>query len=408
MAASSIELTILIPCLNEAETLGDCIAKARLGIERSGVQAEIVVADNGSSDASVNIAKDLGVRVVHVAERGYGNALRGGIQTAFGKWILMGDADSSYDFSEADRFVRKLKEGFDLVIGCRLPSGGGRIVRGAMPWQNRWLGNPVLSLLARVFFKCPVHDVNCGLRAFTKVAFQKMELKTTGMEFAPEMVFKSTLEQLKIIEVPITLYRDNRSRRPHLRPWRDGWRTIQFMLIYSPRWLFFTPGLVLSLIGIALSVALSFNDIRFGEAVLSVGTLSIASMMVVFGFQLIVAGVSTKVFAIAEGLLPPDRRFTCLLKVFTLDRGIIAGAIIVLAGVILLSRALWIWQQTGYGQLSYPENLRRLVPAALLIIVGSQSIFSSFFLGVLQLKTVSRTSSALTDSEEERRNNESD
>src|SRR2546430_3708423 len=276
-----------MPCLNEAETLGHCIEKARLGIQRSSVRGEILVADNGSSDDSVRIAEHLGGRVVEVKKKGYGSGLGGGIQAASGKWILVGDADGSYDFSEAGRFVEKFHEGFELVMGCRLPSGGGKILPGAMPWKNRWLGNPVLSLIGRLFFKCPVHDFHCGLRGFTKAAFEKMDLKTTGMEFASEMVIKSTFEQLKIAEVPVTLYKDGRSRRPHLKPWRDGWRHLRFMLIYSPRWLFLAPGLLLSAAGVMLAIALSSSDMRFGKVVLSVGTLTIACMMVVFGFQLV-------------------------------------------------------------------------------------------------------------------------
>ena len=393
----SIELTIVIPCLNESETLGHCIEKARIGIQRSSVRGEIVVVDNGSKDNSAEIAEKLGARVVQVKKKGYGSALRGGIQAASGKWILMGDADGSYDFSEADRFVRKFQEGFELVMGCRLPSGGGRILPGAMPWKNRWLGNPVLSLIARLFFKSPVHDVYCGLRGLTKSAFEKLDLKTIGMEFAPEMVFKSTLEKLKIAEVPITLSKDLRSRRSHLRPWRDGWRTLRFMLIYSPRWLFLVPGTLISAAGIALAVALSLTDIRFGQVEFSVGSLCIACLAVVFGFQLVAFAFFTKVFAIGEGLLPQDPKFTIAFKMFTLEKGIVVGLLVLLGGVILFLRAVWIWKQTGYGDLPYADNLRRLIPAATLIIVGIQSIFCSFFVSVLGLKTVSRNPPALPE-----------
>ena len=234
-----------MPCLNEAETLARCIEKARLGIQRAGVRGEIIVADNGSTDGSQAIAEKLGARVVPVKEKGYGSALRGGIHAALGKWILMGDADDSYDFSEADRFVKKFQEGFELVMGCRLPVGGGTILPGAMPWKNRWLGNPVLSFIGRLFFKCPAHDFHCGLRGFTRAAFGKMDLQTTGMEFASEMVIKSTFKRLKIAEVPVTLRPDGRSRPPHLKPWRDGWRHLRFMLLFSPRWLFLAPGILL-------------------------------------------------------------------------------------------------------------------------------------------------------------------
>src|SRR5215469_7137650 len=249
MTSDAVELTIVMPCLNEAETLERCISKARTGIQRAGVRGEVVVADNGSTDGSDAIAEKLGARVVHVTDKGYGSALRGGIRAALGKWIIMGDADDSYDFSELDGFVSKLRGGCELVMGCRLPSGGGKIMPNAMPLKNRWLGNPALSFIGRLFFKSPARDFHCGLRAFTRAAFEKMDLQTTGMEFASEMVIKATLKRFKIAEVPITLYKDGRSRPPHLKPWRDGWRHLRFMLLFSPRWLFLIPGVVLFLVG---------------------------------------------------------------------------------------------------------------------------------------------------------------
>ncbi len=329
--AEPVELTILIPCLNEAETIARCIEKAKVGIQRSGVSGEILVADNGSTDGSPAIAGKLGARVVTVAEKGYGSALRGGIQAATGRWILMGDADDSYDFSEADRFVKKFQEGFELVMGCRLPAGGGTILPGAMPWKNRWIGNPVLSFIGRLFFKCPAHDFHCGLRGFTKVAFEKMDLQTTGMEFASEMVIKSTFKQLRIAEVPVTLRPDGRSRPPHLKPWRDGWRHLRFMLLFSPRWLFFAPGMFLSLLGIIVGGALSIQNIVIGGIILNVGTLMMACMAVIVGFQLVVFAFFTKVFAIAEGLLPDDPKFSRLFKFFNLEKGILLGLAVLLA-----------------------------------------------------------------------------
>ena len=243
--AEEIDLTIVLPArrLNEAETLAHCLGKARLGLERSGLCGEILVADNGSTDGSVQIAQEAGVRLVHISAKGYGNALRGGIAAARGRWIIMGDADASYDFSELGPFLEKLRAGCDLVMGCRLPSGGGRILPGAMSWKNRWIGNPALSCLGRLLFRTPIHDFHCGLRAFSREACLRMNLVTSGMEFASEMVMKATLLRLRVAEVPITLHPDGRSRPPHLRPWRDGWRHLRFMLIYSPRWLFLAPGL---------------------------------------------------------------------------------------------------------------------------------------------------------------------
>jgi len=389
--SQNVELTILMPCLNEAETIARCIEKAKRGIARAGVAGEILIADNGSTDGSQAIAEKLGARVVAVKEKGYGNALRGGIEAAHGEWILMGDADDSYDFAEADRFVEKFKNGDELIMGCRLPVGGGTIMPGAMPWKNRWIGNPVLTSIGRIFFKCPAHDFHSGLRGFTKTAYYQMELQTTGMEFASEMAIKGTLKKLKISEVPITLHKDGRSRPPHLKPWRDGWRHLRFMLIYSPRWLFLVPGLFLCTLGIIFSSALAVQDIQIGGIQLNVGTLMMACMSVVVGFQLVAFAFFTKVFAIAEGLLPEDPKLSRVFKTFTLEKGIVAGLLILLAGLVMFARALWLWQQANFGLLpSTEENLRRLIPSATLILLGIQSVFSSFFMSVLGLKTVKR------------------
>ena len=289
-----IELTILMPCLNEAETLAACIQKARQGLDRAGVRGEILVADNGSTDGSVAIAEKLGARVVHVREKGYGSALRGGIEAALGQWIVLGDADDSYDFSHMEGFLQKFREGYELVMGCRLPGGGGTIIPGAMPWKNRWIGNPALSFVGRLFFKCPARDFHCGLRGVTKAAYKKMELKTTGMEFASEMVIKATLRSLRIAEVPVTLHPDGRSRPPHLKPWRDGWRHLRFMLLFSPRWLFTWPGLALLVIGLALAVPLSIGPIRIGQVQFDTNTLLVAGMMTIVGFQVLFFGLFTK------------------------------------------------------------------------------------------------------------------
>jgi glycosyltransferase involved in cell wall biosynthesis len=386
-----VQLTILMPCLNEAETLARCIEKAKLGLQRAGVRGEIVIADNGSTDGSQAIAEKAGVRLVPVAARGYGSALTGGIRAAASEWIIMGDADDSYDFSDVNGFVKKLQEGDELVMGCRLPIGGGTISPGAMPWKNRWIGNPVLSFIGRLFFKCPAHDFHAGLRGFTKTAFEKMDLQTTGMEFASEMVIKSTLKGLRISEVPITLHKDGRSRPPHLKPWRDGWRHLRFMLLFSPRWLFLVPGLLFSVLGFILAAALSFNDLKIGRIVLNVGTLAVASMTVIVGFQLVAFAFFTKVFAIAEGLLPEDPKLTRVFKVFTLEKGLLLGLLVLVGGIVLLARSVWVWQQANFGILpSTEENLRRLIPAATLVVLGIQTIFSSFFMSTLGLKTATR------------------
>ena len=393
--AEGPELTILMPCLNEAETLAVCIQKARLGLERAGVRGEILIADNGSTDGSIEIAEKAGARVVRVVEKGYGSALRGGIEAARGKWLIMGDADDSYDFSKIEGFVEKLREGYDLVMGCRLPSGGGTIAPGAMPWKNRWIGNPALSTTGRIFFHCPARDFHCGLRGFSKEAYQKMELKTTGMEFASEMAIKATLKSLRITEVPITLHPDGRSRPPHLKPWRDGWRHLRFMLIYSPRWLFLVPGLVLAVIGFASASVLAFGSVKIGKVEFDAGTLAVSCMSVIIGAQLVAFAFFTKVFAIGEGLLPQDRKFSNVFKLFSLEKGISLGLIVLFSGLGLLLHAVWIWKQAGYGVLSYGENMRRLIPAVMLVVLGIQIIFSSFFMSVLGLKTNSRQPPAL-------------
>jgi glycosyltransferase involved in cell wall biosynthesis len=385
-----VELTILMPCLNEAETLARCIEKAKLGIQKSGVRGEILIADNGSTDGSQAIAEKLGARVVNVKEKGYGSALIGGVRVASGEWILMGDADDSYDFSDIAGFVKKFRDGYELIMGCRLPVGGGTISPGAMPWKNRWIGNPILSFIGRLFFKCPAHDFHAGLRGFTKTAFEKMDLQTTGMEFASEMVIKSTLKSLRVTEVPITLYKDGRSRPPHLKPWRDGWRHLRFMLLFSPRWLFLMPGIFLSLLGIVFSARLALGDFQIGGVLLNVGSLAVACMTVIVGCQLVAFAFFTKVFAIAEGLLPDDPKLSRLLKIFTLEKGILFGLLVLFAGIILLAQAIWIWRQAGFGELSPEENLRRLIPAATLIVLGIQGIFSSFFMSALGLKTATR------------------
>ena len=380
-----------MPCLNEAETLARCIEKAKLGIQKSGVRGEIVIADNGSTDGSQAIAEKSGARLVPVKEKGYGSALIGGVRAASGEWIIMGDADDSYDFSDLNGFVKKFREGFELVMGCRLPVGGGTISPGAMPWKNRWIGNPILSFIGRLFFKCPAHDFHAGLRGFTKTAFEKMELQTTGMEFASEMVIKSTLKGLKISEVPITLHKDGRSRPPHLKPWRDGWRHLRFMLLFSPRWLFLVPGLLLSALGFIFAARLSIGNFQIGSVQFNVGTLVVACMTVIVGFQLVAFAFFTKVFAIAEGLLPDDPKLTRVFKVFTLEKGLVFGLLVLLGGIFLLAQSVWIWRQANYGILpSTEENLRRLIPAVTLVVLGVQIIFSSFFMSTLGLKTATR------------------
>jgi glycosyltransferase involved in cell wall biosynthesis len=385
-----MDLSILMPCLNEAETVATCVRKARLGLERAGVRGEVLIADNGSTDGSVAIAEKAGARVVAVKEKGYGSALRGGVEAARGKWVIMGDADDSYDFSQIEAFLEKFREGYDLVMGCRLPSGGGTIAPGAMPWKNRWIGNPSLSFIGRLLFKCPARDFHCGLRGFTREAYDKMELITTGMEFASEMVIKATLKSLRITEVPITLHPDGRSRPPHLKPWRDGWRHLRFMLIYSPRWLFLMPGLGLAILGLVSGAALAVRPLQVGGIAFDTGTLAVASLFVIIGEQLVAFALFTKVFAISEGLLPQDAKFLNIFRYFSLEKGIVLGLLLLLLGLGLLGHAFWIWKEARFGNLPFGENLRRLIPAVTLIALGIQTVFSSFFLSILGLRTASR------------------
>jgi glycosyltransferase involved in cell wall biosynthesis len=384
------ELSVVMPCLNEAETLATCIRKAKCGIAAAGVRGEVLIADNGSNDGSQEIAIAEGARVVSIERKGYGNALRGGINAASGKWILMGDADDSYDFSTIEPFVGKLRLGSELVMGCRMPRGGGTVLAGAMPWKHRWIGNPVLTTIGRLFFKCPANDFHCGLRAFTKDGYHRMDLRTAGMEFASEMVIKATLAGLKIAEVPITLHPDGRSRSPHLRSWRDGWRHLRFMLLFSPRWLFFIPGAGISLVGCAGLAVLALGQMIFGRVVLDVGTMMVCSMLLLVGTQLLWLAVFTRNFAVSEGLLPPNLRLQKVLKAFSLEWGLLLGMVIGTIGIVLLGWAFIDWQRAGFQGLSYSSNLRRIIPATTLIVLGIQFLFGSFFLGVLDLKTVDR------------------
>ncbi len=378
-----VELSVVIPCLNEAETLGTCIRKAQRTMAEHGINGEIVVADNGSTDGSPEIAAELGARVVSVAGKGYGRALMGGIAAAQGRYVIMGDADDSYDFTEIPRFLERLREGYDLVQGCRLPSGGGRILPGAMPPLHRWWGNPMFSLLVRQWFKAPIHDVYCGLRGFSKRLYERLGLQCTGMEFAVEMVIKSSLFQERIAEVPITLHPDGRKKRaPHLRTFRDGWRTLRFFLMYSPRWLFLVPGLVLILVGV-LGYALALPGLTLGGVTLDVHTLLFASLFLLMGYQSLQFSILTKTFAIAEGLLPPDPRLERFYRVVPLERGLFLAAVAGLGGVLLLGIAARQWQVTGFGDLDYARTMRVVIPGVTLASLGFQTVLSGFFLSIL-------------------------
>ena len=372
--------------LNEAETLAGCIEKAQLGIQRSGVRGEILVADNGSKDDSVLIAEKLGARVVQVKEKGYGNALRGGIQAASGKWIIMGDADESYDFSETDRFVKKFQEGFELVTGCRLPQGGGKILPGAMPFTHRWLGNPLFSRMARHMFAAPIHDVYCGLRGFTRELYDRLELQCDGMEFATEIIIKASLHGARIAEIPITLHPDGRkTHAPHLRTVRDGWRTLRFFLVFSPRWLFLAPGLVFALLGL-VGYAVALPGLTIYGITFDAHTLLFSSLAIMMGYQSILFAICAKTFAINEGLLPKDERVDRFFKVIYLERGLVIGALAFLVGLILLGAAVLQWKSAHFGRLDYAVTMRWVIPGATLTALGFQTVLFSFFVSILGMK----------------------
>ena len=377
------EVSIVMPCLNEADTLAVCIGKAKAGLAAAGVSGEIIVADNGSTDASREIATSLGARVVGISARGYGSALMGGITAARGRYVIMGDADDSYDFGESPKFVEKLREGFELVQGCRLPSGGGTVKPGAMPFLHRWIGNPGLTFLVQTWFRAPVNDVYCGMRGFTKALYERLDQRCTGMEFATEMIIKSSLRGEKMTEVPITLHPDGRkSHPPHLKTFRDGWRTLRFFMMYTPRWLYLLPGLAFVLLGL-LGYALALPAVKIGPATLGAHTLLFASLAIICGYQAILFAVFAKTFAMAEHLLPEDPVMMRMFKVINLERGLLASAAVMLAGVGLLVAAVMQWRDVGYGPLDYARTMRYVIPGATLTALGFQTFLSSFFISIL-------------------------
>lgn len=381
----AIELSVVMPCLNEADTLATCIQKAQRAMHECGVTGEIVVADNGSSDGSQEIAAALGARVVPVAEKGYGNALRGGIAASRGRYVLMGDADDSYDFLELPKFLEQLRAGHALVQGCRLPSGGGRVMPGAMPPSHRWIGNPMFTWLVRRMFGAPIHDVYCGLRGFSRELYDRLDLRSTGMEFATEMIIKSTLFAADVAEVPTTLHPDGRkAHAPHLRTVRDGWRTLRFFLMYSPRWLFLTPGVTLFLLGV-VGYALALPGMTILGAALDVHTLLVASLAVLLGSQAIQFAVFAKTFAISEGLIPEDDRMRRIRRVVTLERGLALGVAAAATGGGLILAAANQWRTAQFGALDYATTMRWVIPGVTLAALGCQTMFSSFFLSILRM-----------------------
>lgn len=385
--ATAYELTILMPCLNEAETLASCISKAISYLQRSGVHGEVLIADNGSTDASQAIAVAAGARVLPVAAKGYGSALLGGIQAAHGRYVIMGDSDDSYDFSDLGAFIGRLRQGYALVMGNRFKGG---IKPGAMPMLHRYVGNPVLSAIGRVFFRSPCGDFHCGLRGFDRAAILDLDLQAPGMEFASEMIVKATIHNLKIAEVPTTLSPDGRSHRPHLRSWRDGWRHLRFLLLFSPRWLFLYPGIGLMLLGFMSMAWLLPAPRMVGAITLDIHTLFYASLAVVVGFHSVLFYLFARLYGMQEGLVPSDQRFLRMTSALTLEAGLLAGVALLLVGVGLAVVALSAWSQTAFGVLSPETAMRLVIPSGTCILLACQTGYGAFFLSVLEIRSRKR------------------
>jgi len=382
-----IQLSVVMPCLNEILTLGTCIQKALATIERLGILGEVIVADNGSTDGSQAIADRLGARVIPISAKGYGSALRGGIAAARGEFVVMGDSDDSYDFTQLGSFLEKLQEGYDLVMGNRFQGG---IRPGAMPFLHRFVGNPGLSWLGRLFFNCPVGDFQCGLRGFRRDAIDRLELQTLGMEFSTEMVVKATLFNLRIAEIPATLSPDGRDRAPHLRTWRDGWRYLRFLLIYSPRWLFLYPGIALLTFGLAVFAWLLPGPRTIGAVTFDYDTLLGGAMAILIGFESLNFGAFSKIFATTEGFLPEDQRLNRVFRYITLEVGLVVGFLLILAGAGEWLLGMRSWQRHHFGQLDPDQTLRIVIPGFVALTLGVQIVLSSFFISVLGMSREKR------------------
>lgn len=378
---NQLELSVVMPCLNEADTVGICVEKAVRAMREAGIEGEVVLADNGSTDDSKAIAESLGARCVDVAEPGYGAALMGGIEASRGTFVIMGDADDSYDFLEVPKFVDKLREGFDLVQGCRLPRGGGRVMPGAMPFLHRWFGNPMLSWLVRQMFRIPINDVYCGMRGFKRELYDRLDLRSPGMEFATEMIIRSGIRKATMSQVPITLHPDGRKvHGPHLRTFRDGWRTLRLFLVFSPKWAFFRPGLLLVLLAV-LGYALAIPQVRIFGAALDVHTLLVASLAGLLGWQAILMATLARVFAAREGMMPPHAQ----LERLTVERGLAVGIGLTLVGFALIGAVIWKWWQLDFGELDYPYTMRLVVPGVTFVAIGFQTAMAALMAGVLKM-----------------------
>lgn len=376
------ELSVVLPCLNEALSLAACVQRIRGTFEEHQIRGEVVIADNGSRDGSVAIAESMGLRVAHVGARGYGSTLQGGIALARGRYVLIGDSDGTYDFRHIPRFLERLRQGYDLVVGNRFQGG---IAAGAMPRLHRYIGNPLLSLLGRLLFHVPCRDFHCGLRAFSKSAYEKLGMRSTGMEFASEMVVKAALMKLRVTEVPTTLFRDKRNRRSHLRTWRDGWRHLRFMLLYSPRWLFLYPGLALIFVGFCVGAWLLPQPRQVGVVVFDVHTLLYAMVAISVGFQAVAFGVFTRLYASRAGLLPKKPRLEQVLQGITLEAGLAVGIVLIICGLAGSLYAVHIWGTHHFGPLDTGVTLRTVLPSVTALILGCEVTLFSFFLGIFEL-----------------------
>jgi glycosyltransferase involved in cell wall biosynthesis len=379
-AQQSRDLSVVLPCLDEAETLATCVSKAQRSMKEQGIDGEVVVADNGSTDGSQEIARRLGARVIDVPVKGYGSALLAGIAAASSEFVVMADADDSYDLSQLEPFVEALRGGADLVMGNRFLGG---IERGAMPKLNRYVGNPVLTRLGRLLFRSPSGDFHCGMRAFRRSRILALGLRTAGMEFASEMVVRATLAKFEIVEVPVTLSPDGRSRPPHLRPWRDGWRHMRFLLLYSPRWLFLYPGIALMLAGTILGIALLAGPVHIGSVGLDVNAFVYCAVAVIIGFQAVTFSVFARAFGASAGLLPPSKNMERIFRIVTLEVGLVVGLALLLSGIGLSIYTVAFWSGRSFGALSTSSTIRLVVPAATLMILGLETVLASFFLSIL-------------------------
>jgi glycosyltransferase involved in cell wall biosynthesis len=382
--SNEYELSIVMPCLNEEKTIGTCIKKAQHFLQENNIYGEIIVADNGSTDQSAQIAEKLGARVVHINQRGYGSAILGGIEAAQGKYIIMGDADDSYDFLELMPFVEKLREGYELVMGNRFLGG---IEPGAMPPLHKYIGNPILSGIGRLFFRIPVKDFHCGLRGFSRESVKKLNLQTTGMEFASEMVIKASLYNLEICEVATTLTPDGRGRPPHLRTWRDGWRHLRFMLLYSPRWLFFYPGIMLIALGVILSIWINISYVSINNVSLDIHSLAYFNAFIVVGFSMVLFAFQSRIYGYRSGLIPNEPSFNKLYQHLNLERGLLLGTLMIGVGFSLAIFAFIFWSKTNFGDLDPQRTMRIVIPSITVFIMGTQVVFFSFFLSILGIRT---------------------